>query len=554
MIILSYAGCNVEKESNRFPDQPNIILILADDLGYSDLGCFGSLIRTPHIDNLAANGVVFSQFYNAGRCCPSRASLMTGVYPHEAGIGHMMKDYGQESYRGNLSKNVITIAEALKLVDYHTFMVGKWHLTNQMDPEGDQSNWPTNRGFDQYYGTLDGFTSFFDPVGLVEGTSSVPYDSDFYYTDAIADKAIEYMNSVPEDEPFFIYVANMAPHFPLHAKEEKIKKYQGVFDDGWDVLRQNRFDKLIQKGLIAPQTPLSGRDPMSVAWEDEEFQDWQLNRMEVFAAMIDHMDENVGKIIEAVKDRGELENTLILFMSDNGGSAEGHLNGKVERLGTPWTSRVIPDTTSEGQKVLAGDFPGQNLGGPETFGSYGPKWSNLSNTPFRLHKSWMHEGGISSPFIAYWPKEIEDVGRIVDEPCHLIDILATIVDIAEINYPEEYKGHKIKPMSGISLMPAIRKNSLESRKLYWEHEGNKAIRTEKWKLVAEYPGAWEAMKPYPYQGEWELYDIEMDRTETNNLATEYPQVVDSLSGDWKNWAEKVGVISMDKLQELGFKN
>ncbi len=552
--VLCFA-CTGSSESDNTSTPPNIILIVADDLGFSDLGCYGSEIQTPNLDNLAKDGVSFSQFYNAARCCPSRASLMTGVYPHEAGIGHMMKDYGVPAYRGNLSDNVVTIAEVLKNGGYKTFMVGKWHLTNKMKMTDDKSNWPTNRGFDRYYGTLDGFTSFFDPVNLIEDTSlAVRSGPDFYYTDAIGKKALEYLKTVPEGQPYFLYVANMAPHFPLHARAERINKYEGAFDVGWDTLRRHRYEKLIDYGLISQKTPLSERDPMSLPWVDEEYKEWQSDRMEVFAAMVDHMDENVGKIVDFVKERGELENTLILFLSDNGGSAEGHLHGMVERLGVPWKSGVIPDTTSEGIKVVPGDFPGEEIGSAETFASYGPKWSNLSNTPFRLHKSWVHEGGISSPLIAYWPDGIKNTGRVENYPCHIIDIMATCIDVARMDYPKEFQGNRIKALRGKSLAPIFRNEPGISRAIFWEHEGNKAIRKGDWKLVAEFPGAWRTMKSYPWNGEWELYNMETDRTESRNLAAQFPTIVDSLRQEWTEWSQEVGVLPMKKLEELGFKN
>ena len=540
LLIIVYSCNNAVK-------MPNIILMVTDDLGYSDLGCYGSKIETPNIDKLAKNGIRFSTFYNGARCCPSRASLLTGLYAHQAGIGHMTEDRGLPAYSGDISDNAVTIAEVLKEEDYFTAMAGKWHITKHTKADDPKSNWPLQRGFDRFYGTLPGHGSFFDPFGLVEGNTMIKADSDFYYTEKITSKSQEYIReAVHQNKPFFLYVAHPAPHYPLHARSEVIKKYKGKFSEGWDSLRQSRYTNLIEYGLIKPEWKLPERDEQSISWEDETEKEFQENRMEVFAAMIDHVDQGVGQIIQTLKETGQFENTVILFLSDNGGSAEGHRDGKIERWGTPWTSSLIPDSTRDGRKVIAGDFPGLPLGGPETYGSYGVRWANVSNAPFRLHKSWVHEGGISTPFIIHWPNGLTHKG-ITHQTGHIIDLMPTILNLAGAHYPETCKDNSITPVEGIDLVGLINKDKQISRTLFWEHEGNRAIRKGKWKLVSEYPGTWSTVRKYPNHGNWELYDMELDRTELNNLSKEFPDKVKELDDEWNEWAIRVGVVPWEIL-------
>jgi arylsulfatase len=529
--------------------KPNFLIVMVDDLGYSDISSYGSEIPTPSIDFLANNGLRYTQFRNSARCCPSRASLMTGLYPHRAGIGHMMNDLGREGYRGDLSKNSVTIAEVLKSVGYNTYMAGKWHLTRFSEPKDSNHNWPIQRGFDKFYGTLAGYGSQYNPIGLMEGNNLIEPTDDYYYTEALTQKSIDYLKEAHEQQnPFFLYLAYTAPHYPLHAKKGAIDKHRGRFSVGWDSLRSRRYDKLRDLGMLNPETELPVRDGMSIPWKDEPNKKWQESRMEAYAGMIEHVDQGIGDILKALKINGQLNNTIIFFLSDNGGSAEGHLNNTVERWGTPWKSKLIPEKTMNGERVISGDFVGLELGPENTFGSYGPKWSNVSNSPFRLHKNWVHEGGISSPFIVHWPNGIKDHGSLRNQSVHIMDIMATCLDISRVKYPNEYNGNQIKELQGVSLVPSFENNPLNRKEpLFWEHEGNRAVIDGKWKLVSAYPGSWSSMLDFKYEGNWELYDLEKDRTETNNLATVYPAIVQELSEEWKTWANKNGVISYEEL-------
>lgn len=545
--ILLCPGCSSSDDSIEHLNQrPNIVIIMADDLGFSDLGCYGSKIETPNIDQLASEGLRFTQFYNASRCCPSRASLMTGLHPHQVEIGHMTVDRGYPGYTGDLGKSCTTIAELLRVADYQTLMCGKWHLTPHTQQDSPDHNWPNNRGFDRFYGTLPGHGSFWNPAGLMEDGKFITPDEDFYYTEALSEKAVQYINEADNTRPLFLYVAYTAPHYPLHAREKKINKYKGKFSMGWDSLRLIRHKNLISENIINENIRLSERDEQGIPWEEEENQEWQQNRMETYAAMIDHMDEGIGQIIESLKNRDLLDNTLVLFFSDNGGSAEGHLNGTIERLHKPWVSKVIPDTTQSGIKVVAGDFPGLLLGPDSTYGSYGARWSNVSNTPFRRHKSWMHEGGIASPLIAYWPAKISEEKGLRHHLTHITDILPTCLEIAEVEYPET------SPfiLEGKSMISAINNVKEEERTLYWEHEGNKAIRKGKWKLVSEFPGTWKSLRKYSNEGNWELYNMENDRTELNNLASDHPEMVNSLSKEWEQWAQTHMVLNWEDIYKL----
>jgi arylsulfatase A-like enzyme len=523
--------------------QPNIVLIMADDLGFSDLGCYGGEISTPNIDQLAANGLRFTQFYNGARCCPSRASLLTGLYPHQAGIGHMTMDKGYPGYRGDLSRNSMTIAEVLKGAGYQTMMAGKWHVAKDWRTDENKSNWPLQRGFDEFYGTLPGHGSLWDPAALIDGNTRIKAAGDYYYTEVITDKAISFIDSaVKNGKPFFSYVSYVAPHYPLHARQAYIDKYKKTFTVGWDKLRKARHDKLRNMGIIPAATKLSPRDEQTPSWKDEKWPDWQAHRMAVYAAMVEQMDAGVGKIISYLKEKGQLDNTLVIFLSDNGASPEGHLNNTVERMNIPWTTSLIPQKTRDGRKVQGGDWPNVLLGSDTTYGSYGVKWANVSNTPFRNHKSWMHEGGITTPFIVQWPDGCQAKGELRTQPRHLIDIMATCVDIAKAEYPKSYNGHPIPAYEGRSLVPFFKTDQDQVRTLCWEHEGNRAIRKGRWKLVSEYPGSWSTVRKYAEKGAWELYDIEKDRTELNNLATQKPKLVKELSQEWQAWADRCGVI------------
>ena len=528
-------------------NRPNIVLIMADDMGWSDIGCYGSEIQTPVLDSLASGGVRFTQFYNTGRCCPTRAALLTGVYPHQAGIGHMMGSRNLPGYQGDLNKNVRTIAEVLKPAGYSTYMAGKWHVTPHVKPGTPKYNWPRQRGFERFYGTIHGAGSFFDPNSLTrENTLISPvtdkeYQPDqFYYTDAINDHAARYIREHKGDSPFFIYVANTAPHWPMHALPEDIAKYKGKYDAGWDAMRKARYQRQLKMGLIEDHWKMSPRDSKAPAWEDAENKEWELRLMEVYAAMVDRLDQGVGRIVEALQETGHYENTLILFLADNGGCAEGMGRGKGVQYRDKNFDQIIamgkdelqldmiPKRTRDGRVVRQGNQVAP--GGPDTYHGYGLAWANASNTPFREYKHWVHEGGVSSPLVAHWPQGIDKSrhGKLESQPGHLIDLMATCVDLGKAEYPQKVGDVEIVPLQGVSLAPAFNGRDVQRREpIYWEHEGNRAIRDGKWKLVAKGAG-----------GAWELYDTEADRTELNNLAEEHPERAQKMAAQWEAWAIK----------------
>jgi len=416
--------------ADRNEKKPNIVLIMGDDMGYSDLGCYGGEIRTPNLDALAKNGVRFTQFYNTSRCCPTRASLLTGLYPHQAGIGHMMRDRGSDGYRGDLNKHCLTIAEVLKTAGYRTYMAGKWHVTKHVAPNGPKFNWPLQRGFDRFYGTIHGAGSYYDPNSLTRDNTQIsPYADPeykpkrYYYTDAISDHAVrdidEHCHSQSE-KPFFVYVAYTAAHWPMHAFEEDIAKYRGQYDGGFTPIRKARLQRLRKFGLIQENWNLTAQ---AKDWDKVQNKAWEARCMEVYAAMVTRMDRGIGHIVETLKKNGQLDNTLILFLQDNGGCAEG--TGRRGSAKNPLPRRadkpsfppmkantlqrsMIPKQTRDGWPVLKG----QNVmpGPPDTFIAYGRGWANVSNTPFREYKHWVHEGGISTPLIAHWPAKISAQG------------------------------------------------------------------------------------------------------------------------------------------------
>ncbi|MHC4568526.1 MAG: arylsulfatase, partial [Planctomycetota bacterium] len=503
--------------------RPNIVLIMADDMGYSDIGCYGGEINTPNLNGLAAKGVRFTQFYNTARCCPTRAALMTGLYQHQAGVGHMTGDYGYDAYRGDLNNNCVTIAEVLKQAGYSTYMSGKWHVTKYIKPEGPKHNWPRQRGFDRFFGTIHGAGSFYDPNSLTRDNTQIVPEDGFYYTNAISDNAVKFIGehrSRSGDKPFFLYVPYTAPHWPMHALPEDIAKYKGRYDGGWDALRAERHRRMIKMGLVRKDWEITPRDEGVPSWADAKDKEWFARRMEVYAAMVDNLDQGVGRIIAELKKTGDFENTLIFFLADNGGCAEEYgSRGAVKPdpakpvvlkpMGEDeLQTRMQPSHTRDGRPVRTGY--GVMPGPADTYIAYGKAWANASNTPFRRYKHWVHEGGISTPLIAHWPARIRSRGKLRHQPGHLIDIMATCVDVSLAEYPSEYKGNSITPMEGRSLVPAFDSKPIEREAIYWEHEGNRAVRQGKWKLVSRHPG------------EWELYDLEADRTELNDLAQKHP--------------------------------
>ena len=504
-------ACLFSKESFQAkpePTRPNILLIMADDLGFSDLGSYGSEIATPNLDRLAHTGMRFTQFYNAARCCPSRASLMTGLYPHRTGLGHMWRDFGLPAYRGHLNDRCVTIAELLRAAGYRTYMSGKWHLGTAKE------HLPNARGFERFFGTTRGGGSYFRPPDLTLDGGPIEPAEGFYYTDAIADWAIRFLRDHPRGAtPFFLYVAFTAPHFPLHALPEDIAKYRGGYSLGWDAVRRARHARMIELGIIDERWRSVPRDEYASAWESTSDKAAQDLAMAVYAAQVESMDRAIGRILGAIRTMGVKDNTLVLFLSDNGGCAEAIDRGKA-------------------------DAP---AGTPESFKSYGLPWAQASNTPFRLYKHWVHEGGIATPLIVHWPAVMRQANRVTHQVGHIIDILPTCLEAAGVEYPTSFQEHSILPAEGTSLLPVLRGGSRPGHGfLCWEHEGNRAVREGKWKLVAG------------FRQDWELYDLETDRTETRDLASKFPDRVRRLADLYEEWAKRNQVVSWTEEWEKKF--
>jgi Arylsulfatase A and related enzymes len=529
--------------------RPNIIVILADDLGYSDMGCYGGEIHTPNLNRLAQEGLRFNHFYNTSRSCPTRASLLTGLYQHQAGIGRMTFNDNLPGYQGQLSKNAVTIAEVLKSAGYNTGMVGKWHVAEtklQQDqrqwlahqvshPEfADKNFYPTRRGFDNYYGIIYGVADYFDPFSLVNQETpveSVP--KDFYITNAFSDSAVSYVNRyAKQDNPFFLYLAYTAPHWPLHALPEDIARYENAYKAGWDVIRQQRYERMKKLGIFGKADNFLSPRQFSDKWEDNATRDWDAHAMAVHAAMVDRMDQGIGELIAALKKNGQYENTLILFMSDNGASSEvcqDFEGGENDR----------PDITRDGKPII---YPKHKevMPGPETtFASLGPVWANVVNTPFRFWKAKSYEGGISTPMIAYWPQGIKQkTGSITSQIGHVIDIMATCIDVARAKYPSNYKGNDIIPLEGQSLLPVFRKGQRPGHDyLGFEHFGEKAfISKDGWKIV----------KINNPKAQWELYNLNNDRSELHNVAAQYPDRIAKMASEYEKWAKRCLVVPSPK--------
>ncbi|MEX0819071.1 MAG: arylsulfatase, partial [Pirellulaceae bacterium] len=520
---------------------PNIVLIMADDMGWSDLGCYGSEIETPNLDALAQGGVRFTQFYNTGRCCPTRAALLTGLYQHQAGIGHMTGNDGIPSYQGFLNNRCATIAEALRPASYTTLTTGKWHVGSA--PGG----WPLDRGFDRFWGTPAGGGVYFKEtlqvrtnVFFVNGNQRIEPPDDLYVTETFTTQAIEFIEEAvtQTQKPFFLYLAHIAPHWPLQAKPEDIKKYASTYDAGWDMVRQRRFAKQKEMRLIPPDAALSPRHPQARSWGEmpDATKKDLAHRMAVYAAQIDCIDQNVARLVTKLKELDQFDNTLILFLSDNGCSAEGG-----------------PGGFSRGK-------PGAPIGTGLSYASVGLEWANASDTPFRKFKMDTHEGGIATPLIAHWPAGITmdapdkaPTGRLVHEPAHVIDLMPTLLDVAGTVYPKTLDDRPILPLEGRSLKSLLTAERAErqdvddvtanlvsvspGRPLFWEHQGNKAVRVGDWKAVA------------PNGERWELYNLVEDRTEMQNVAGKHPEKTRELAARWRGWADRCGVWEWDDLQE-----
>jgi arylsulfatase A-like enzyme len=531
---LALMSCGTQRGNDAAPasfgswtgSKPNIILIVADDMGFSDLGSYGeTIIQTPNLDKLAAGGLRFTQFYNAARCVPTRSSLLTGLYPHQAGIGHMVGRDARGLYNGVFSRETITLAEGLGAAGYDTYMSGKWHLTPWRPGTDDMAkNGPTGRGFERFYGTIMSVRSYYNPPSLMEDGRELPATTGNYHlTDAITEHATGYIAQQSRDKPYFLYLAYAAPHFPIQAREEDIARYRGRFAEGWDVLSQRRYRRLVELGLIDPSWPMPKRDGQQIAWADvkPQYRAWFAERMAVYAAMIEQVDRGVGRIIDAVRARGELDNTVILFLSDNGACAEEIAPG--EALGGG-----VPRTTRDGKPVHMGNDPAIMPGPEDTYESVGLEWAAYSNTPFRRFKSFVHEGGIATPLIASWPAHIRP--GIVREPGHVIDIMPTLLELAGGRYPEQFNGHRIQPVEGRSLVPLLR-GATRPRAVYvWEHEGNRAVREGDFKLVNR------------FGSEWELFDMRVDRLEANDLAARMPEKVQQMAALYDREARRIGVV------------
>lgn len=486
------------------PPRPNIVVILADDMGFSDLGCYGSEIATPNIDRLGAHGLRFTQFYNMARCCPTRAALLTGLYPHQAGVGDMEPDLGEPEYEGFLNDRCVTIAEALRPHGYRTFQAGKWNVGYT------RPHWPVDRGFDHAFGLLRGAGDYFNPlVGLRKNRSPyalddqtfTAFDDKFYATDAFSDYAVRWIKESAGKDPFFLYLAYTAPHSPLQAHPEDIARYRGRYRVGWDALREQRYARLTKAGLIDSATALAPRDGRVPAWPKARRQDFEDLKMAVFAAQVECMDRGIGRVMAALESQGVLDNTLIIFLSDNGG------DGADEE-----TTKDIPPGPKGGSHI------------------YGRPWAGLSNTPFRGYKHEMLEGGIATPLIVSWPAVIRQAG-VTPAVGNVIDLMATCLDAAGVEYPQTYHGHSILPTEGRSLVPVFRTGRREPpAALFWEHEGWRAVRQGDWKLVAA-----------PRGPPWQLYDLAQDRTELHDVAASHPEKVRELAGLYAVWAQRCGV-------------
>lgn len=539
---------------------PNVIIIMADDLGYSDLGCYGGEIATPNLDRLARNGVRFNAFYNAGRCCPTRASLLTGLYPHQAGIGKMTTNEGVPGYQGTLSAHTITLAEALKQAGYQTGMVGKWHVSETIQQTdkteelhwlahqkdfgdfADTSTYPVARGFDRFYGTIWGVVDYFDPFSLVYGNKPVKtVPNDFYYTNAIGDSAVSFVDQFTRAgketkpdaaRPFFLYVAYTAPHWPVQALPDDIRKYDNRYKDGWQALRKERYEKLIAQGIIDPATtPLPDFMFPNADWATNPTQAWDARAMAVHAAMVDRMDQNIGKLLAKLEQTGQLDNTVILLLSDNGASAEDptRYGPGFDRAGS--TRNGQPVTFPTNKEV----FPGGQL----VHAGIGEQWAHSINTPFRYYKAKQHEGGIATPLIVHWPNGIRQTNHIVREPMHVMDLMATCLDLAKSTYPATYEGRTIPPTTGRSLVPLLTSATAPKARihpvLFWEHFGAAALRQDDWKIVR-----------LTGKDNWELYDLAHNRSETVNLATQHPDRVKQMADEWEKRAHQYQVYPKPK--------
>lgn len=531
---------------------PNIVVIVADDLGFSDLGSYGGEIETPALDRLALEGVRFTQFYATPRCSPTRAALLTGVWPHEAGVAHLDRDFERAAYRGSIHDTVPTLAERLRGLGYATYMAGKWHLSPErleasssgLRVAGDEAapaSWPLQRGFDSFYGLIGGSGSYFDPE-IYDGNQRAPWPPSRsaagetpYLTDVLGDRAAAMITdhlATSPDQPFFLYLPWTAPHWPLHAPAASIEHYRGRFDAGWDALRAARFERQRELEIVPRDSVLPPRDPRVPAWDETPDRDWQARRMEVYAAMVTAMDHATASVIEAIERAGAIDDTVILFLSDNGACGE-EFNGlyALAPLVAP-----VPEQTGDGRAMRFGDRPEIEPGPADTYTTYGRAWAHLSNTPLRRYKHWTHEGGIHVPFFVHWPARLAArAGAIIHTPANVVDVVPTLLEVARGSADAAAAAQAdaiargAPPLRGESLLPLLRGEETKPRTFYWEHEGNRAILDGSTKLVARWLHGWE------------LYDLAVDPFETDDLAAAHPDQVDALAVRWSAWAQSVGV-------------
>ena len=489
-------------------ERPNIVVILVDDMGFSDIGCYGSEIPTPNLDALAAGGLRFTQFYNTGRCCPTRATLLTGLYAHQAGVGHMTGNYGVPGYQGFLNDHCVSIGDVARSSGYLTAISGKWHVGSK-----DQSMWPRARGFDRFYGVPEGGGFYFQvkpgrSIVLddeVVASPAKPLPDGWYSTDAWTEYGLKFTDeAIAAEKPFLLYLAHNAPHFPLQATAEDIAMFRGKYRAGWDNLSNERLKRQVEMGLIDASWTKAARPNKVTAWDSlaEEDKDRFDHLMAAYAACVYRMDRSIGTLVEGLKSRGQFDNTLLLFMSDNGGCAESGPNGK-----------SVGDPTTANSNWFCGE-----------------SWAWMQDTPFRKYKHYNHEGGIATPLIAHWPNGIKDGNVFRSQTAHVIDMMATIAELSGAEYPKQHNGKPIAPTEGVSLLPAFDNKPLNRDALYWEHEGNAAVRVDDWKLVR-----------LGGKGSWELYNLKRDRTEKHDLASQHPDRVKELAGKWNDWAERCNV-------------
>jgi arylsulfatase A-like enzyme len=542
VLLLVWPGTGGLMRAAPATRRPNILVILADDLGYSDLGCYGGEIPTPNIDVLAREGVRFTQCYNSARCCPSRASLMTGLYPSQAGIGDFTTarpspDRGP-GYLGRLNDQCVTLAEALQPAGYVCYYVGKWHL----HPE----TGPIKRGFDEFYGFTEGHShdqydaDFYQRLPRGRAKEIYRKPGEFYATDVFNDYALEFIRQgQASGKPWFVFLGHSAPHFPVQAPAADVDRIEPTYRRGWDVLRAERFARMKRIGLVngnhwklTPRSLVpvdrpdiangySGRP--NPAWDSlgEARQKDLARRMAVFAAMVEHVDQGVGRIVKHLRQTGDLDNTLILFLSDNGACYE-------------WGPFGFDGVSRRGITILYSGDDLRKIGGPGTHQSYGSAWANLGNTPFRLYKHFTHEGGISTPLIVHWPKGIGSPDRWIRQPVHVMDVMPTLCEAAGAVYPATFQGRTILPEEGKSLLGLIREGKMEERGIGFEHQGARAWREGDWKIV------WS--KRMPHEIRWELYNLAEDRCETTDLAGQYPDRLKAMVAEWERWAKRVQVV------------